>query len=464
MGTMSASDAAPLPRLGEVFFDVRGDSRSMRVSWYADTGVAVFSIWQGDTCTGTFRLPIPELPRMVEALTQGPPDRAGSGSRTGHPGSQQADPGPSTAAMGPGGMPVSVPGPAADDYPRPYRGHEETQVDRGLSHPLPTGYPGSPAGGGYPDPRPGPGPDFPPQHGYGAPYAGYAATAPPGYQEGPPTARYTDTGPAGYQGPGAGGQHQMPTDGYYRDPVPAGHGDLPPGGYQDLPPGGYQDLPAGGGRRDVPPGFDYRAPDDGYREPPAAAPPGGSAQFARRQQDPYPPTGPLPVGRWRSDEPSGEVPRTRPEDGHAPDGYAGGRPPADRFATDEFARDEYPGEGFAQEFARDEYPGEGFAQDEFTADDFPDDPLADSYQGEAEQGFLPSPPTDMFPAAALGGDYPGQGGHRAGYEPDPAGFEHESPYPAGRADRGGPPGDSGAYGPGRGGAREREYGHSRGRS
>src|SRR5215469_11548725 len=72
IGIMSASDAAPLPRLGEVYFDVRGDSRSMRLSWYADTGVAVFSIWQGGTCTGTFRLPIADLPRMVEALQHGP--------------------------------------------------------------------------------------------------------------------------------------------------------------------------------------------------------------------------------------------------------------------------------------------------------------------------------------------------------------------------------------------------------
>src|SRR5690242_18560672 len=72
MGSMSASDAAPLPRLGEVYFDVRGESRSMRLSWYADTGVAVFSIWQGGTCTGTFRLPIADLPRMVEALQRGP--------------------------------------------------------------------------------------------------------------------------------------------------------------------------------------------------------------------------------------------------------------------------------------------------------------------------------------------------------------------------------------------------------
>jgi len=66
------SDAAPLPRLGEVFFDVRGNSRSMRLSWYADTGVAVFSIWQAGMCTGTFRLPIADLSRMIEILERGP--------------------------------------------------------------------------------------------------------------------------------------------------------------------------------------------------------------------------------------------------------------------------------------------------------------------------------------------------------------------------------------------------------
>src|SRR5215510_15595702 len=81
MGSMSASDAAPLPRLGEVYFDVRGESRSMRLSWYADTGVAVFSIWQGGTCTGTFRLPIADLPRMVEALQRGPRGAAGPSTR-----------------------------------------------------------------------------------------------------------------------------------------------------------------------------------------------------------------------------------------------------------------------------------------------------------------------------------------------------------------------------------------------
>src|SRR5712664_3244146 len=68
---MSASDAAPLPRLGEIFFDVRGSSRSMRLSWYDNTGVAVFSIWQGGTCTGTFRLPIDDLARLLDSLRRG---------------------------------------------------------------------------------------------------------------------------------------------------------------------------------------------------------------------------------------------------------------------------------------------------------------------------------------------------------------------------------------------------------
>jgi hypothetical protein len=95
---MSASDAAPLPRLGEVFFDVRGSSRSMRLSWYADTGVAVFSIWQGGMCTGTFRLPIGDLPRMIDLLQRGPlgegaptrgADEAGWGMAEGYAGQRE---------------------------------------------------------------------------------------------------------------------------------------------------------------------------------------------------------------------------------------------------------------------------------------------------------------------------------------------------------------------------------------
>src|SRR5579859_3631407 len=111
MGIMSAHDAAPLPRLGEVFFDVRGDSRTMRLSWYADTGVAVFSIWQGGTCTGTFRLPMSELPRMVDTLTHGPAGLADAGRSALTASSQAAAPGPPTAVISPLGRPEPADGP-----------------------------------------------------------------------------------------------------------------------------------------------------------------------------------------------------------------------------------------------------------------------------------------------------------------------------------------------------------------
>jgi len=150
---MSASDAAPLPRLGEVFFDVRGNSRSMRLSWYADTGVAVFSIWQGGKCTGTFRLPIDDLPRMVEILQRGPDSR-----RTRSPGPPEPDYGPPEPGQGQG---------YGDDtayfqdggYGQDYRQHERYGHDRGYG----------------PDPGYAGGPDY-----AGPDYAGG-----PDYQDGP---------------------------------------------------------------------------------------------------------------------------------------------------------------------------------------------------------------------------------------------------------------------------------------
>src|SRR5450755_1217624 len=97
MGTMSTSDAAPLPRLGEVFFDVRSAARSLRISWYADTGVAVLSIWQGGTCTGSFRLPMADLPRMIDTLQRGPDGLAARGDGPQPPGVSYPDQPPGQA-------------------------------------------------------------------------------------------------------------------------------------------------------------------------------------------------------------------------------------------------------------------------------------------------------------------------------------------------------------------------------
>ncbi len=128
---MSASDAAPLPRLGEVFFDVRGNSRSMRLSWYADTGVAVFSIWQGGKCTGTFRLPIDDLPRMVEILQRGPQSRRSRPSGGRSAGWEPGAPDPAdqhdypTGSYGqPGDRRDGGYGPAADSSQDSSYGHE----------------------------------------------------------------------------------------------------------------------------------------------------------------------------------------------------------------------------------------------------------------------------------------------------------------------------------------------------
>src|SRR6266581_796040 len=180
MGSMSTSDAAPLPRLGEVFFDVRGTSRSLRISWYADTGVAVLSIWQGGTCTGSFRLPMTDLPRMIETLQRGPDGWAASGES----GLPTADEPARAGAAGQGRYPAdsgslhylngSPPGEYAD------------QTAAGIPAPgTAGGYPAEPRGPHHPEPVSAPVyQDLPGQE----PYAGQQATA-----------RYQDTpGPAHY--------------------------------------------------------------------------------------------------------------------------------------------------------------------------------------------------------------------------------------------------------------------------
>jgi len=80
--TMSPmSDATPLPRVGEVFFDERGDDRALRLSWHPDSSVMVLSIWNRGVCTGTFRLPARDIPALLEAMGQGLPPSQPRGRR-----------------------------------------------------------------------------------------------------------------------------------------------------------------------------------------------------------------------------------------------------------------------------------------------------------------------------------------------------------------------------------------------
>jgi hypothetical protein len=240
---VSVSDPAPLPRLGEVFFDVRGNSRSMRLSWYADTGVAVFSIWQAGMCTGTFRLPMADLSRMIAILERGPapagrgrppvgaprpdedrrPDRGDSDWYYGD------DPAPREAADNPGGY-----GPERTaDYGRPGQGADYGRGERG-----PANY----GAGGYVDNGRG---DAADRHDAGyEPGGGYA---PAGYggADRADDARYYDSdyGPAGQQAENYPAQ-DYPAD-YGRDEFAAdggyGHDYEQPGYGQ----GGYGGTDAG---------------------------------------------------------------------------------------------------------------------------------------------------------------------------------------------------------------------------
>lgn len=53
------------------FADERGIERRLRVSWHPERKLFVLSVWQGDACSATFRLPLGEVPRLLGALLDG---------------------------------------------------------------------------------------------------------------------------------------------------------------------------------------------------------------------------------------------------------------------------------------------------------------------------------------------------------------------------------------------------------
>jgi len=68
---------SPVPRIGDMFLDARGDERSMRVSLHPERGLAVVSLWAGTTCRATFQLPLDDASRLSDLLA--PPPAADEG-------------------------------------------------------------------------------------------------------------------------------------------------------------------------------------------------------------------------------------------------------------------------------------------------------------------------------------------------------------------------------------------------
>lgn len=63
--------ATPLPRAGEIYLDARSPSRALRVSWHAEAGVVVLSLWRGNLCVSTFQLAVDEVPDLIDVLRAG---------------------------------------------------------------------------------------------------------------------------------------------------------------------------------------------------------------------------------------------------------------------------------------------------------------------------------------------------------------------------------------------------------
>jgi hypothetical protein len=346
----------------------------MRLSWYGDTGVAVFSIWQGGRCTGTFRLPVDELPRMVETLRTGPDADQGA-PRGGYDVSGAHD------ISGAHGGPYAPRGRDDADGPRPPRPVDEAATSY-LMEPPPDGYdrgasyPGPPAPRRGADPlaasAPGPGPAAPlPGPGYqpagGRPDPlsdpldqladplglGYRGAEAGGYRGGAPYAPAEDgrTDPgdgAGYRGDSryaAGGEPGYLSGGHdYPAPDSRryGAGDAPAYRARESRPYGAPDAPAyrTGDRQDYPPadgpgylpadGRDYAEPRG--REYPDYAARDGSG-FAPDERHQYPAGDGYPGGDPR-DFPTGDMPGYRP----------GGHSYPQRDAGYPGAGDEYPGD------------------------------------------------------------------------------------------------------------------------
>ncbi|HEY7147723.1 MAG TPA: hypothetical protein VH637_26045 [Streptosporangiaceae bacterium] len=229
---MSASDAVPLPRLGEVFFDVRGSARSMRLSWYADTGVAVFSIWQAGTCTGTFRLPMADLDRMIETLRSGPdglgPPAQAADFGDSEPGGRQWD---DYRPAGQAGEGHGGAGYHGDDYgPGGYGADEYGDGDyQQAGYPGDRLYPASP-----------PGPAYPPAGGP-ADFAGQPAQA--HYPPDAPWSGYDPETGATAAVSGSGNSAAVP--------YPGGH-VRPPESFPYGPPEGYEAIAGQRGGPDLP--------------------------------------------------------------------------------------------------------------------------------------------------------------------------------------------------------------------
>ncbi|MFI7214143.1 hypothetical protein [Micromonospora maritima] len=62
-------EVRPMPGFGDLFTDLRGEDRTLRVSYHPDRGAVVLSLWSGPRCRGSFRLAEADVERFLALLT-----------------------------------------------------------------------------------------------------------------------------------------------------------------------------------------------------------------------------------------------------------------------------------------------------------------------------------------------------------------------------------------------------------
>ncbi len=203
----SMSEVVPLPSFGEVFFDARGQDRVLRVTWHE--GTLVLSLWRGEMCTASFRMPMADVGRLIDTLDDGFTEAGG----------QYSDEDPGTGPL----------------------------------HPVNTGeYPGT---GQYTRPQL-PAQGYPQQQGQDGYGAADQDVVP--FQQEPQAPAYAQAGPDG--------GYRQPDDGYAQQDGGYGYSD---GGYGH-PDGGYgradagYDQPEGGYPESGYPDSGYGQQDGGY--------------------------------------------------------------------------------------------------------------------------------------------------------------------------------------------------------
>ncbi|PSK62103.1 hypothetical protein B0E53_05993 [Micromonospora sp. MH33] len=103
-----------MPSFGDLFTDLRGEDRTLRVSYHPDRGAVVLSLWNGTLCRGSFRMPADDVDRLLALLTA---VRIAAGGATRPvparpPTRARARPGPRSRNR-PSNAPATSPGPSA---------------------------------------------------------------------------------------------------------------------------------------------------------------------------------------------------------------------------------------------------------------------------------------------------------------------------------------------------------------